>query len=220
MDYVFNFQSLTPYLGGLYPAVVMTLAISLSSMVISLVLGLIVALGRTSRSRITRWAATAYVEFFRNTPLLIILYLVYFAVPEIGLRLSPFQSALLGMSLHFAAYMAEILRAGLLAVPSGQYEAAQAQGMEVLQLLRHVVLPQVLQTIYAPLGNQFIVIVLGSSLCSAIAVNDIGSWMQTTGATSFRYFETFLVAGIVYAVLCQTLNLLRLRLGRMLFTAR
>ncbi len=219
MPYVFNLRAVLPYLEPLQAAAVATLLVSLASVVISLAIGLGFAIARQSRHRPVRFLATAYVEFFRNTPLLVVLYFVYFMMPELGVRLSPFSSALVGMSLHFGAYMTEILRAGLLAVPHGQYEAAHSQGMTRWQLMRHVVLPQVFRTIYAPLGNQLIAIILGSSLTSAIAVNDIASWMQTAGAASFRYFETFLIAAIVYFVLCQAVNIGRIQAGRRLFPA-
>ena len=217
MNYIFNLRAVTPYLGALVPAVVATITVSLATMVLSLALGMVFAVGRQSRHRAIRFLATAYVEFFRNTPLLVVLYFVYFMIPTIGLRLSSFQSALLAMSLHAGAYMTEILRAGLIAVPYGQYEAGHAQGMSRWQILRHVVMPQVFRTIYAPLGNQLIAIILASSLTSAIAVNEIASWMQTAGAASFRYFETFLVAAAVYLVLSQAVNLARIRIGRKLF---
>jgi His/Glu/Gln/Arg/opine family amino acid ABC transporter permease subunit len=220
MHYVFNLRAITPYLGDLVSAAAATITVSLATMVASLALGMVFALGRQSRHRAIRFCATAYVEFFRNTPLLVVLYFVYFMIPTIGLRLSSFQSALLAMSLHAGAYMTEILRAGLSAVPYGQYEAGHAQGMSRLQILRYVVMPQVFRTIYAPLGNQFIAIILASSLTSAIAVNEIASWMQTAGAASFRYFETFLVAAVVYLVLSQAVNLARIQIGRMLFPAR
>lgn len=219
MNYVFNLRAVEPYFGALVPAVLATLAVSLSTMVVSLALGLICAVGRQSRHRAIRFLSTAYVEFFRNTPLLVVLYFVYFMIPEIGLRLSSFQSALVAMSLHAGAYMTEILRAGLIAVPHGQYEAGHAQGMTRWQILRHIVLPQVFRTIYAPLGNQLISIILASSLTSAIAVNEVASWMQTAGAASFRYFETFLVAAVVYLVLSQAVNLARIQIGRKLFPA-
>jgi polar amino acid transport system permease protein len=217
MNYIFNLRAVTPYLGALVPAAVATITVSLATMVLSLALGMVFAVGRQSRHRTIRFLATSYVEFFRNTPLLVVLYFVYFMIPTIGLRLSSFQSALLAMSLHAGAYMTEILRAGLIAVPYGQYEAGHAQGMSRWQILRHVVMPQVFRTIYAPLGNQFIAIILASSLTSAIAVNEIASWMQTAGAASFRYFETFLVAAAVYLVLSQAVNLARIRIGRKLF---
>ena len=219
MNYFFSLRAVVPYLGTLETAAIATIMVSLASVIVSLAMGLFFAIARQSRRKSIRFLATAYVEFFRNTPLLVVLYFVYFMIPAIGVRLSPFSSALVGMSLHFGAYMTEILRAGLLAVPHGQYEAANSQGMTRWQLMRHVVLPQVFRTIYAPLGNQLIAIILGSSLTSAIAVNEIASWMQTAGAASFRYFETFLVAAIVYFVLCQAVNILRVQAGRRLFPA-
>ncbi len=219
MHYVFNLRAIVPYLGDLVSAAIATITVSLATMAVSLALGMVFAVGRQSRHRAIRFCATAYVEFFRNTPLLVVLYFVYFMVPTIGLRLSSFQSALAAMSLHAGAYMTEILRAGLSAVPYGQYEAGHAQGMSRLQILRHVVMPQVFRTIYAPLGNQFIAIILASSLTSAIAVNEIASWMQTAGAASFRYFETFMVAAVVYLVLSQAVNLARIQIGRKLFPA-
>jgi polar amino acid transport system permease protein len=216
-SFSFSLRAIVPYLGELKSAVIATLAMSLATIALSLAIGLFFAVLRQSRSAPLRWLATAYVEFFRNTPLLVMLYFTYFMMPVIGLRMSPFQSGLVGMTLHFGAYMTEILRAGLIAVPHGQYEAGHSQGMTGLQILRHVVLPQVLRTIYAPLGNQLINIILGSSLTSAIAVNEIASWMQTAGSDTFRYFETFLIAAIVYAVLCQAINLTRIYIGHALF---
>ena len=217
MNYIFNLRAITPYLGDLVSAAVATITVSLATMVLSLALGMVFAVGRQSRHRVIRFLATAYVEFFRNTPLLVVLYFTYFMIPTIGLRLSSFQSALLAMTLHAGAYMTQILRAGLIAVPHGQYEAGHAQGMSRWQILRHVVMPQVFRTIYAPLGNQFIAIILASSLTSAIAVNEIASWMQTAGAASFRYFETFLVAALVYLLLSQMVNVARIQIGRRLF---
>jgi His/Glu/Gln/Arg/opine family amino acid ABC transporter permease subunit len=219
MNFVPNFRPLLRYLGDLESAVLVTIAMSLSTMVISLAIGLVFAVMRQNQSRGIRFLATAYVEFFRNVPLLIVLYFVYFMLPALGLRLSPFQAGLVGMSLHYGAYMTEIVRAGLIAISFGQYEAGNSQGMTRLQILRHIVMPQVFRTIYPPLGNQLIAIILGSSLCSAIAVIDIASWMQTAGAASFRYFETFAIAALVYFVLCQIVNVLRIQLGRYLFRA-
>ncbi len=219
MNSVFDLRTVLPYLHDLYPGIWMTVAVSLATMGLSLPLGLVVALGRRSGSRLTRFVSAAYVEFFRNTPLLVVLYFIYFMMPVIGLRFSPFESAVVGMSLHAGAYVTEILRAGLNAIPHGQYEAARSLGLSDRRVMHLVVLPQMLRIIYAPLGNQVISIILGSSLASAVAVNEIASWMQTAGAASFRYFEMFFVAGVVYLVLCQAVNLLRVQLGRVIFPA-
>jgi His/Glu/Gln/Arg/opine family amino acid ABC transporter permease subunit len=217
MNYVFTLRTIYPYLGELRSAAALTLTLSVLAIVISIAIGAIVAVGRRSASRLVRFFAGFYVEVMRNTPLLVILYLVYFMGPSIGLRLSSFTAALIGLSLNSAGYMAEIIRAGLIAVAPGQFEAAQAQGMTTLQTFRYVVFPQVFRTIYAPLGNQIIAVILASSLASAIAVDEVSSWMETVGATSFRFFETFVVAAVLYVVLCQSVNLARLAIGRAIF---
>ncbi len=219
MDYTFTLRTILPYIGELWPAAEQTLTLSVLAILISLVIGAGVAVLRRGRSRLGRGLAGAYVEVMRNTPLLVILYLVYFAAPGIGIRLSSFAAALIGLSLNSGGYMAEIFRAGLAAVPPGQSEAARSLGLSALQTFGLVALPQVLRTIYAPLGNQFISVILASSLASAVAVEEVASWMETTGSTSFRFFETFLVAACVYLVLCQAVNLLRLGVGWMLFRA-
>ncbi|HWK46326.1 MAG TPA: amino acid ABC transporter permease [Stellaceae bacterium] len=217
MAYTFTLRTIYPYLGELLHAAMLTLGLSLLAILISLVIGAGVAVLRRSPSRLLRAVGAAYVEVMRNTPLLVILYIIYFAGPGVGLRLSSFTAAVIGLSLNSAGYMAEILRAGLIAVSAGQFEAAQAQGFTTFQTFRYIIFPQVFRTIYAPLGNQIIAVILASSLASAIAVDEVASWMETTGSTSFRFFETFVVAAIVYLVLCQLVNIGRLGLGRILF---
>ncbi|MBX6322734.1 MAG: amino acid ABC transporter permease [Rhodospirillaceae bacterium] len=216
-DYDLIFRTVVPYLGELPDAILTTLWLSLLTIALSFVIGILGALARRSGMAVLRLAAAAYVEFMRNTPLLVLLYLVYFGIPQTGLRVSGFVSAVVALTLNSGAYMTEILRGGLLAIPRGQYDAALSQGMTGLQTFRHVVFPQVFRIIYAPLGNQFIQIVLGSSLASVVAVDDITSWMQTTGSATFRYLETFVVAGLVYVAMCQLINAGRLVTGRLLF---
>jgi His/Glu/Gln/Arg/opine family amino acid ABC transporter permease subunit len=215
--YNFTLRTVIPYLGSLPEAALVTVWLSVLTIVLSLGIGIGGALARRSPRPAVRFLAVAYVEFMRNTPLLVFLYLVYFGLPQLGLRVSGFQSALVAMTLNSGAYMTEIFRGGLMAIPRGQFEAALAQGMSGFQTFRHVVFPQVFRIIYAPLGNQFVQVVLGSSLASVVAVNDVTSWMQTAGSATFRYFETFFVAGIVYVGLCQAINLARILTGRILF---
>jgi His/Glu/Gln/Arg/opine family amino acid ABC transporter permease subunit len=217
VPYYFSFPSIYPYLGELAAAAKATLLLSLLAIVLSVAIGSVVALMRRSNSRILRFIAGLYVEVMRNTPLLVILYIVFFALPQLGLRMSPFNSALIGLTLNSAGYMAEIIRAGLIAVPYGQFEAAASQGFTRIALYRYIVMPQVFRTIYAPLGNQFIAVILASSLASAVAVEEVASWMQTVGSSSFRFFETFVIAAVVYLVLCQIVNLGRIAIGRWLF---
>lgn len=219
MEYSFTLRTIYPYLGELWSAAGLTLSLSVLAIVGSVALGTVVATMRRSPRRPLRFAGAAYVEVMRNTPLLVILYIVYFGGPSLGLRLRSFDAALIGLTLNAAGYMAEIIRAGLVAVPAGQFEAAAAGGFSALQSFRHVVFPQVFRTIYAPLGNQVIAVILASSLASVIAVDEVASWMETVGSTSFRFFETFVVAAVVYLLLCQAVNLARLAIGRALFRA-
>ena len=219
-SYSFSFRSIYPYLADLPAAAELTLLLSSLAILLSMVLGAFGAVARTSNSRLLRGLGAAYVEFMRNTPLLVVLYVVYFIAPELGLRLSPFNSALIALTLNSGAYMTEIFRAGLFAVPKGQTEAAYSLGMPPVRTFRAVVFPQVLRIIYAPLGNHMIGVVLGSSLATAVGVNEVTSWMQNAGSSSYRFFETFVVAGIVYVVLCQIINLARLQVGAMLFRAK
>jgi polar amino acid transport system permease protein len=217
MDYHFTLRTIYPYLGELPGAIANTLIISAMAIFLSLIIGAAGAVARTSQSRGLRLVATAYVEIMRNVPLLVILYFVYFIAPSFGLRLSSFNSSLIALTLNSGAYMIEILRGGLIVVPAGQFEAARSQGMSTWTMLRRIILPQVARTIYAPLGNQVIQVILGSSLASVIAYNDITSWMENTGSSSYRFFESFAVAAVVYIFLCQVVNQFRVAAGKRLF---
>jgi polar amino acid transport system permease protein len=139
---------------------------------------------------------------------------VFFGLAQMGLLVDGFNSALIALTLNAGAYMTEIFRGGLVAVPRGQYEAARSQGMTAVQLYRYIVFPQVFRIIYAPLGNLFIGIVIGSSLASVIGVEDLATWMHLVGDQSFRYLEVFLVAALVYVGLAQGINVGRIATGR------
>ncbi len=215
--YSFSLQAILPYLSALPAAMWATFSISVLTACISGVLGVFGALARRSSSWPVRFLIGFYVEAMRNIPLLIVLYLVFFSLPALGLRLDGYYAALIALTLNSTAYMIEIFRSGLVALPRGQFEAAASQGMNSLQALRYVVLPQILRTIYAPLGNQLIAIVVGSSLASVVTVGELTAWMGTAGSASFRYFEAFLVVAAAYLVLCQSINLARVILGRLLF---
>ncbi len=213
MNYDFAFRALYPYLESLPSAIFLTLSLSFSAILLSMGIGIGIAQLRMSSNPITRLLGRLYIEALRNTPLLIVLFLVFFSGPAWGIRLSPFQAAVIALTLNSSAYMAEIFRAGLLAIPRGQFEACDAQGMTRLQTLRHVIFPQIFRIIQAPFGNQVITVVLASSLASAIGVEEVSGWMQNAGSSSFRYFETFLAAAVVYVFLAQGINLIRIVLA-------
>ena len=217
--YRFNLQVILSYLDLLPFAVGMTLLISVQTILLSLVLGMAGALCRLSDNLLLRFLAAAYVEVFRNIPVLVLIYIVFFGMAQIGLRVSNYYSGLIALTLNATAYMTEIFRGGLIVIPRGQYLAGQSQGMTQLQLFRHVILPQVVRIVYTPVGNQFIAIVIGSSLAAVIGVEEVANWMFSVGNDTFRYMESFLVAGLVYVAMAQTINFCRIILGRLLMRA-
>jgi His/Glu/Gln/Arg/opine family amino acid ABC transporter permease subunit len=217
--YQFNLHVVLSYLSLLPHAVGMTLLISVETIALSLVLGMAGALCRLSNSLLLRFLAAAYVEVFRNIPILVLIYIVFFGLAQIGLRFSNYYSGLIALTLNSAAYMTEIFRGGLIAIPRGQYLAGQSQGMTQVQLFRHVILPQVIRIVYTPMGNLFVSIVIASSLAAVIGVQEVANWMFSVGNDTFRYMESFLVAGIVYVALAQTINFCRVIFGRLLMRA-
>jgi His/Glu/Gln/Arg/opine family amino acid ABC transporter permease subunit len=214
--YEFSLRAISSYLGLLPGAVVVTLWLSMLTILLSTVVGIIGVLCRVSRLLALRFVGTAYVEVLRNIPLLVVIYLVFFGLAQLGLLVNGFNSALIALTLNAGAYMTEIFRGGLVAIPRGQYEAARSQGMTATQLYRYIVFPQVFRIIYAPLGNLFIGIVIGSSLASVIGVEELATWMHLVGDQSFRYLEVFLVAALVYVGLAQGINVVRLATGHVL----
>src|SRR5579863_1055398 len=214
--YEFTLAAIASYFTQLPLALAGTLELSLLTIAIGLGIGIVGALCRTSRVAALRVAGRDYVEVLRNLPLLIVIYLVYFGLAELGWRISNFNSALIALSFNTGAYMTEVLRGGLAAIDHGQYLAARSQAMSTTQVYRYVIFPQMFRIIYAPLGNLFISVVLGSSLASVIGVEEVMNWVLDTGNDSFRYLEAFLVGGAVYLSLAQTINIGRLLIGRAL----
>ena len=215
--YDFNLPSIYPYFDDLPGAIWLTIEISILATVISAVMGIFLALMRESRYRALRSLGATYVEIIRNMPLLVLLYLVFFGLPAFGIVLSGYMSGLVALTMNSASFMTEIFRAGLIAVPKGQYDAARSQGMTPTHMYAYVVIPQVLRVSYAPFGNQVIGVIMGSSILMIVTVEEVTAWMANTGAITYRYFETFLVVAIVYLVLCQLANVLRILMGRVLF---
>ena len=215
--YEFNLAVVLNYIAELGPAIGLTILLTLLTTVLSTIIGIVGALARTARFRTVRFAAAAYVEVFRNVPLIVVLFVVFFGLAQIGLRLNGFVSAVVALTANAGAYLTEVFRGGLLAVPTGQRESALAQGMRYHQLQWYVILPQVVRNVLPAYGNISVGILLGSSLASVIGVRDVSFWMLNTGAATFRYMETFLAAALVYFVLVQALTFARVLIGRWLF---
>ncbi|MFC4638423.1 amino acid ABC transporter permease [Deinococcus hohokamensis] len=197
------FDALTPeVLNALWRGTQVTLGLTVLASLFGLLLGLLGALGRMSRLAPVRWLAGVYIETFRGTPLLVQLFFLFFAMPQITkVTLPPFQTAVLGLSLFAGAYTAEIIRGSLNAVPRGQLEAARALGLRPAQALRSVLLPQALRIGLPALGNQFIGLLKDSSLASVITVTEL--LLTTRGLVSINYQPVLMYAavGLIYFLL-------------------
>jgi polar amino acid transport system permease protein len=178
-----------------------SLGLSVGAMAIGLVCGLAAALMRMSRHSLLRQPASFYVWLFRGTPVLVQLIIIYTGLPQIGIRLGVLASALLGLGVNEGAYLAEIIRAGISAVPRGQFEAARSIGMTRTTTMRVVVMPQALRIIIPPLGNSFNGLMKTSSLASVISMEELLRRTEMLIQVQFKVLEIFVVAAIYYLVL-------------------
>jgi polar amino acid transport system permease protein len=145
--------------------------------------------------------ASSYVVFFTNTPALVQIFLLYYALPDAGIQLSSMTAVLIGLTLNAGAYLTEILRAGVISVRRSEMEAAMTLGMSRLQILRFVMLPHIARTIYAPLSNFFVWLVLGSSLAALFGVEELTGRAINISTANLRTIETFAVVAAIYVAL-------------------
>lgn len=196
-----------PLLIGLW----MTLEISALSLVSALALGMVAGLGRVSANPAARNLAATYVELVRGTPLLVQIFIFYFFIGTV-LELSPLAAGVAALSVFTGAYVAEIIRAGIEAVPRGQMEAARSLGMGYAKAMRFVVLPQALRKALPPLAGQFISLIKDSSLVSVIAITDLTKAGREIVSSTFTPFEVWFTVALMYLVLTGSLSLLVRRL--------
>ena len=176
----------------------MTIAISISAMVLAVALGLFLALFKLYAPAPLAWLAKAYIELVRGTPLLIQLYLIFYGLPNIGIRLSPFVAAVLGLGMNYAAYEAENYRAGIESIPRGQWEASLSLGMSHLQTLRHVIIPQAIRTCLPPVTNDFISLFKDSSIVSVITMVELTKVYGELASTYYDYIGIGLLTAAIY----------------------
>ena len=194
-----------------------TVGLSAGAIVAGLLLGVAGAAGRRSEVAPLRWIAGIYVEIIRNTPFIVQLFFIYFGLPRLGLRMGSVEAAFLAMSLNLGGYATEIIRAGLDSISRGSWEAGFSLGLTRFQTFRLVVLTPALQKVYPALTSQFIIILLGSSVVSQIAVEEltyVGSYIQSR---NFRAFETTLVVAGIYLLLAVGFQQMFAAIGRRVF---
>jgi polar amino acid transport system permease protein len=201
MSYNFKFDVLLRYIPEIVHGVLLTLQFSVVTMACGLAIGLVVAVAAISPLTPIRLAARAYVEAIRNTPLLVQLFIVFFGLPSIGIRLDANTAALIALSINMGAYGAEILRAGFESVRTSQIEAGRSLGLTAGQTFRHVVLFQAVKSIYPALASQFVLIMLTTSVVSSIGATELFHQAAFIDSRTYRSFETYTLITISYLVL-------------------
>lgn len=197
-DYVDRYVNVLPsFIQGAY----WTILISILAMIFAILLGMLLALTRVYAPKWLSYIAIAYIELFRGTPLLIQLLFIYYALPQLGLKLDSFVAAVVGLGLNYAAYEAENYRAGLFSVPKGQMEAAISLGMTKNQAIRHIIIPQAIRLVIPPVTNDFIALLKDSSLVAIIAMTDLTKVYMQVSSTYYDYIVPGILVAIFYLLI-------------------
>lgn len=194
----FNLGVIREYGGALLQGLLLTVTLTLIVITLSLALAVPVALCRMSSRVAIRGSASVYVEVIRGTPLLLQLVYIYYVLPGIGITLNGFVAAIVGLTLNYTAYMSEVYRGGILAVPRHQWEAAATIGLSRTRTFQRIVLPQTLRIVTPTLGNYFISLFKDTALASVVTVQELTFTGQIISARSYQYFTIYTVTGILY----------------------
>ncbi|WP_066898358.1 amino acid ABC transporter permease [Mycolicibacterium houstonense] len=192
------YGDLIPYLIPLLKGLAVSIGVSVVAVVAGGAFGILLYTGRTSKVSILRVVSSTYIEVIRNTPLLLQLYLVYFALPQAGINLDPVAAGILALSINNAAYMAEIYRAGFQSVPAGLREAGAALGLSPRDTFWRVLFPPAMRNVLPAITNQTILLFLASSITSVVSLPDLMHVMMGITSTTFRTIEAFTVGGLLY----------------------
>ncbi|EJL88612.1 amine acid ABC transporter, permease protein, 3-TM region, His/Glu/Gln/Arg/opine family [Herbaspirillum sp. CF444] len=221
MAYHFDFLSTFDYTDVLVKGVLTTIELIAVGGVIGIAVGIFGAWARTQGPRWLKPIVSAYVELIRNTPFLVQLFFIFFGLPSLGIQISEMQAAILTMVINLGAYSTEIIRAGVNAISRGQMEAALSLSMSRIQAFRHIILRPALQKIWPALSSQIVIVMLGSAVCSQIAVEELSFAANFIQGRNFRAFEAYLVATAVYLLMAILLRqFLRLIGDKFIFARR
>lgn len=210
------FDFLPKYYTTYVDATVTTLKVSLIALLIGLLLGIVICLAKISTIKVLNVLATIYVEVIRNTPILVQIMIIYFALPEVGISFTPFMSAIIALSINSGAYVSEIFRSGILAIDKGQMEAGRSLGLSYFQTMKFIILPQALKNSLPALGNEFISLVKESSIVYFVGVADIMFAANTVKNATYETFGPYLIAAAIYFIITSVLSFLVKRLEKKL----
>ncbi len=220
MSYTLQYGQVWPYLDYLAAGAWISLQIAFLAFCGGLVIGTAGAAVKTFGGRVSRWLIGAYVTFFMNTPQLVQIYFLYFALPEAGVLLSSYQAVLLGMTLNAGAYLTEIQRAGFLSRRQTEMEAAEVLGFSRWQQVRYVILPHIARVLFPPLSNHYILMTLGTSMAAIFGVEELTGRAFNINAQTFRSIEIFSITAVLYVVITFAATVILALIGRALFRVK
>lgn len=220
MNYTFQFSVVLQQLPYLLAGAVITLQVAFLSFWLGAVIGLFGALSKLRGGRFLRGLVNAYVIFFTNTPALVQIFFLFYALPDVGIVLDPFVAVVIGLTINTGAYLTDILRGGILSVRKTELETAEVLGMSSVQTLRYVILPHIAKTLFAPLSNFFIWLVLGSSIAAIFGVEELTGRAINVSTSSLRSIETFSVVAVIYIGLTIVASVTLALVGRWVFRVK
>lgn len=202
MDYSLNFRVIWQNMDSLIAGLGLGLFMAIASIALGCVLGLVTAFASVSRNRTIRTVATSYVTAFRNLPILVIALFAYFALPELGVTLERVPSFIASLAIYSGAYLAEVFRGGLLAIPRGVVEAGMSVGLRPIQVSVSIVFPLMLRNALPSMGNNFISLFKDTSLAAAISIPELTFYARKINVETFRVVEAWLAASVLYIATC------------------
>jgi len=220
VNYTLQFGQVTGYLPYLVGGAWISLQIAFLAFCGGMVIGMFGAMAKTFGGRVSRAVTDAYVTFFMNTPQLVQIFFIYFALPEAGILLTSFEAVLIGMTLNAGAYLTEIQRAGFQSVHRSEMEAAETLGMSLMQRVRYVIMPHISRVLFPPLSNQYILMTLGTSMAAIFGVEELTGRAFNINAETFRSIEVFSMTAVLYIALTLAASFILGLIGRFLFRAR
>lgn len=217
MGYQLNFTGLAPYFDHFVSGLWTTIELTVIATTLGITLGIVGAGVRTGQSKALKPVVACAVEVIRNTPFIVQLFFIFFGLPALGIKISAWQAGILAMVINLGAYSTEIIRAGIEAIPKGQFEASRTLGLTRLQVFRYIVVPQAIQKISPALISQCIIVMLGSSVVSQISVEELTFSANFVQSRNFLSFESYFVTTAIYLLLAIAMRAIMVRSFNRLF---
>lgn len=202
-----DFSILVNYFDMFMDGFKVTIMASIIALIASFILGAIIAVMRITPIAPLRWFGAVYTEFFRNIPLVIIAFFFYIGTPVLGIKFSGITAGTIALSIYTSSFIAEAIRSGILSVPKGQMEAARSSGLNYLQTMRLIILPQAIKIVIPPIGNQFVNLVKNSSILALIAGADLMYQADLISARTYIVFDVYIFVALFYLVLTLPLSM-------------